>query len=68
MLRVALGASPGYGRRSFDDLDIRGALPNVRIVPSHVGVFRDKVSQKIVRGETGVVLLEAHSAPFSVTQ
>jgi hypothetical protein len=33
-----------------------------------VGVFRDEASEKIVRGGAGVVLLDAHSAPFSVTQ
>jgi hypothetical protein len=33
-----------------------------------VSVFRDEASEKVVRSGAGVVLLDAHSAPFRVTQ
>src|ERR1700677_1673948 len=56
MLKVALEALHVYGRRGFGILTVHGALRNVRIARSRVGMFRDKASEKIVRGGTGVVL------------
>ena len=51
------------GRRIFDVLHVLRALGNDLIVQRCRGAFRDKAFQKIIRRGTGVILLDAHSAP-----
>ena len=56
------------GRRILDVLHVLRALCNDLIVQRSGVVFRDQAFQKIIRCGTGVVLVDAHSAPFKETQ
>ena len=72
LFRSLKAAAHFGGRRIFDVLDAAlrqlGAFRSDWTGWPRVSVLRDEASEKIVRGGAGVVLLDAHSAPFRVTQ
>ena len=72
LIRSLKAAAHFGGRWIFDALHVvlrqQGTFGNDWIVRPRVSVFRDEASEKVVRSGVGVVLLDAHSAPFRVTQ
>jgi hypothetical protein len=56
-------ATASIGMSIFDVLHILRALGDDLIVQRWRSAFRDKPFQKIIRRGTGVILLDAHSAP-----
>ena len=72
LFRSLKAAAHFRGRRIFDVFDAalrqQGAFRSHWTGRPRVSVFRDEASEKIVRSGAGVVLLDAHSAPFRVTQ